>query len=218
MSFKTELLCPFLILSQFSIWAATWQNQQSECAPSENSDQSRHTPSLISLRCALVWVAKDPSFLHADSKDSDQTGTLIWVFAGRTVTLLVLSCRCSFLVHIGTWSGSRFCYLSGMDRYLNQFMRLWHFSSSVNSFFKRAYSNVRHSSCFLDLGFCQRVTFSVVFKRVSNIFSVVQFFYCRSTALVIHKNCLMHPDQPTLNHTTQTFLALLGKLFLPHFH
>ena len=33
------------------------------------------------------WVAKDPSFLHADSKDSDQTGRmprLIWVFAGRT--------------------------------------------------------------------------------------------------------------------------------------
>ena len=33
------------------------------------------------------WVAKDPRFLHADSKDSDQTGRmprLIWVFAGRT--------------------------------------------------------------------------------------------------------------------------------------
>ena len=29
------------------------------------------------------WVAKDPSFLHADSEDSDQTGR-IWVFAGRT--------------------------------------------------------------------------------------------------------------------------------------
>ena len=32
------------------------------------------------------WVAKDPSFLHADSEDSDQTGQmprLIWVFAGR---------------------------------------------------------------------------------------------------------------------------------------
>ena len=30
---------------------------------------------------------KDPNFLHADSKDSDQTGRmprLIWVFAGRT--------------------------------------------------------------------------------------------------------------------------------------
>ena len=46
------------------------------------------------------WVAKDPSFLHADSKDSDQTGRmhrLIWVFAGRTVILLVLS-----------WGGSYF--------------------------------------------------------------------------------------------------------------
>ena len=33
------------------------------------------------------WVVKDPSFLHTDSKDSDQTGRmprLIWVFAGRT--------------------------------------------------------------------------------------------------------------------------------------
>ena len=42
------------------------------------------------------WVAKDPSFLHTDSEDSDQTGRvprLIWVFAGRTFILLVLSCR-----------------------------------------------------------------------------------------------------------------------------
>ena len=32
------------------------------------------------------WVPKGPSFLHADSKDSDQTGRmprLIWVFAGH---------------------------------------------------------------------------------------------------------------------------------------
>ena len=26
------------------------------------------------LCCAHQWVAKDPSFLHADSEDSDQTG------------------------------------------------------------------------------------------------------------------------------------------------
>ena len=46
------------------------------------------------------WVAKDPSFLHADSEDSDQTGRmprLIWVFVGRTVILLVLSRGGSFL-------------------------------------------------------------------------------------------------------------------------
>ena len=45
------------------------------------------------------WVAKDPRFLHADSEDSDQTGRmprLIWVFAERTATLLVLSCRGSY--------------------------------------------------------------------------------------------------------------------------
>ena len=42
------------------------------------------------------WVAKDPRFLHADSEDSDQTGRmprLSWVSAGRTLILLVLSCR-----------------------------------------------------------------------------------------------------------------------------
>ena len=42
------------------------------------------------------WVAKDPFFLHADSEDSDLTGRmprLIWVFTGRTLILLVLSCR-----------------------------------------------------------------------------------------------------------------------------
>ena len=53
------------------------------------------------------WVAKDPKVLHADSEDSDQTGRmprLIWVFAGRTVTLLVLSCRGSVLQCSGTKS------------------------------------------------------------------------------------------------------------------
>ena len=50
-----------------------------------------------SLLCTQ-WVAKGPRFLHADSEDSDQTGRmprsprLTWVFAGRIVILLVLSC------------------------------------------------------------------------------------------------------------------------------
>ena len=54
--------------------------------------QRRH--SLISVLACTQWVAKDPSFLHADSEDSDQTGRmprLIWIFAGRTLILLVLS-------------------------------------------------------------------------------------------------------------------------------
>ena len=43
------------------------------------------------------WVAKDPSFLHADSEDSDQTGrmpSLIWVFARQT---------CHFVGFVVSW-------------------------------------------------------------------------------------------------------------------
>ena len=36
-------------------------------APSDDSDQPGHPLSLISLHCE--WVAKDLSFLHADSED-----------------------------------------------------------------------------------------------------------------------------------------------------
>ena len=59
-------------------WATSWQNQQNDCVPGEESDQSS--------QCA-EWVAKDTSFLHADSEDADQTGwmpRLICVFAGHT--------------------------------------------------------------------------------------------------------------------------------------
>ena len=42
------------------------------------------------------WVAKDPSFPHADSKDPGLMPRLIWVFTGRTLILLVLS----FAAHI----------------------------------------------------------------------------------------------------------------------
>ena len=65
------------------IWATSWQNKQCGCAPSEDSDQ----PSLIRVFAVRMkkgwtlnypqsasegsdqtgWVAKDPTFLHADS-------------------------------------------------------------------------------------------------------------------------------------------------------
>ena len=47
-----------------------------------------------SVFACTQWVAKHPRFIHADSEDSDQTER-IWVFAERTLTLLVLSCRSS---------------------------------------------------------------------------------------------------------------------------
>ena len=58
------------------IWATSRQNQLRSAWASAQSDQS--------LLCTQ-WVAKDPSFLHADSEDSDQTERmprLIWIFAG----------------------------------------------------------------------------------------------------------------------------------------
>ena len=69
-----------------TVWAASWKNQQNYCAPSEDSDQPGHPPSLIRVIACAQLIAKDPSFLHADSEDSDQTWRmprLIWVFAGR---------------------------------------------------------------------------------------------------------------------------------------
>ena len=77
-------------------WAAAWQNQQNECAPSEDQ---------ISLGIRPVWSGSSLSAWRklgtlsthwAHSEDSDQTGQmprLIWVFAGRTLILLVFSCR-----------------------------------------------------------------------------------------------------------------------------
>ena len=46
-----------------SKWAATWQNEQSECAPSEDSDQPWHPPSLIrvfAVRMKKAWVLSYP--------------------------------------------------------------------------------------------------------------------------------------------------------------
>ena len=71
-----SFLYGYAIFYTIHIWAASWQKPTKW--PSTQSDQS--------LLCAQ-WVAKDPSFLHADNEDSDQTGRmprLIWVFAGRT--------------------------------------------------------------------------------------------------------------------------------------
>ena len=105
----------------WAIWAATRQNQQSDCAPSEDSDQAGHPPSLIrvfavrmkkawvlsyplsapsliwvfAIRMKKAWVLSYP--LGAQRRVwSDWTDDQNWVFAGLTVTMLVLSCRGSF--------------------------------------------------------------------------------------------------------------------------
>ena len=84
-----------------SIWAATWQNQQYECAPSVDSDQPGHPPSLIrvfAVRIKKAWVFSYPLSAREDSDQTGRMPRLILVFAGRILTLLVLSCRGSFVI------------------------------------------------------------------------------------------------------------------------
>ena len=56
------------VLVDGEIWSATWQNQQNECAPSEDSDQQPgHQPSLIrvfAVRMKKSWVLSYPVSAH----------------------------------------------------------------------------------------------------------------------------------------------------------
>ena len=80
------------------------------CAPSEDSEQPGHLPSLIRVFACTQWVAKDPRFLHANSEDADRTvrmPRLIWVFAGCTgyfVGSVVLQLNSKVSVHVSTRS------------------------------------------------------------------------------------------------------------------
>ena len=99
---KLESRCTYSIMLMLSVFVlyepprdktnnvAVRQRRLRSAWASAQSDQT----SLIRVFACAQWVAKGPSFLHADSEDADQTGRmhrLIWVFAGRTHTLLVLS-------------------------------------------------------------------------------------------------------------------------------
>ena len=72
--------CAFHLLNT---WAATWQNQQNECAPIEDSDQPGHPPSLI--RVFVVRTAK--------TEQTWRMPRLIWVFAGRTCHFVCFDMR-----------------------------------------------------------------------------------------------------------------------------
>ena len=70
------------------MWATSWQNQQKwHVRPAKTQISLGIRPVWSESSLCAQWVAKDPSFQHADSEDSDQPGRmprLIWVFAGRT--------------------------------------------------------------------------------------------------------------------------------------
>ena len=85
------------------IWATSWQNQQCGCAPSEDSDQPGHPPSLIkvfAVRMKKAWVL---SYLLSAQRrlwSGCADAQADWVFAGHTVILLFLSWGGSFKVSV----------------------------------------------------------------------------------------------------------------------
>ena len=83
-------------------WAATWQNQQNECAPTEDSYQPGHPPSLIrvfAVGMKKVWVLSYP--LSAEQRlwsgwaDAHADLSLRWAhthFVGFVMSRLTCTC------------------------------------------------------------------------------------------------------------------------------
>ena len=84
----------------YEIWAASWQFQQIECAPSEDSDQPGHPPSLIrvlAVRMKKAWTFSYPLSaqrrLWSDWADTQADQSLRWAhshIAGFVTRRLVL--------------------------------------------------------------------------------------------------------------------------------
>ena len=115
-----------------SIWAATWQNQQNECAPSEHSDQPGHPPSLIRVFAVRSMSAQaDLSLRWAHSHIvgflmlrlilvSLQVQTDIWAPSSEFVSSSILSWHI-LTAHAQTFRGARdlaFCLKVPLDSLL----------------------------------------------------------------------------------------------------
>ena len=142
------LVCPRLVVSQFEPPHVKTNIMTVRPAKTQISPSIRAVWSESSLSAWRRLESLATNWVH--SEDSDQTGrmpTLIWVFAGRTLILLVLSWGGSFTTHpLITGEGLRSfimalpeeVFIVFFNHQMSQLMRLWHFLSSVNSFFKRA--------------------------------------------------------------------------------
>ena len=79
-------------------WAASWQNQQNDCAPSEDSDQPGHPPSLMRVFAVRSIGSKGPKCsscgqrrLWSDGADAQADLSLRWAhshFVGVVISWL----------------------------------------------------------------------------------------------------------------------------------
>ena len=104
--FSSKLLHWDVAKSLIVIWAASWQNQQNECAPSEDSDQPGHLPSLIRVFAVCMkkpWILSYPlsaqQRLWSDWADAQADLSLRWAhshFVGFVISRLKLTCLVLF--------------------------------------------------------------------------------------------------------------------------
>ena len=110
LSFQPHSIEKFSLKTTFIKWAASWQNQQSECAPSEDSDQPGHLPSLIrvfTVRMKKPWVLSYPlsaqQRLWSDWEDAQADLSLCWAhshivgFVTRRLKFCILMFFCGYV-------------------------------------------------------------------------------------------------------------------------
>ena len=95
------LLQQISFICAMNIWAASWQNQQNEWAPSDDSDQPWHPPSLIRVFAVCMrtaWVLSYPLSaqrrLWSDWADAQADLSLRWAqghFVGFVMRRLILN-------------------------------------------------------------------------------------------------------------------------------
>ena len=100
---ESDVWAARIMISFPDIWAVSWQNQQNDCAPSEDSDQPGHPPSLIrvfAVRMKKAWVLSYPLSaqrrLWSDWADAQADPNLRWAHSSfclfcRAVAHLVLT-------------------------------------------------------------------------------------------------------------------------------
>ena len=148
---STSLRCKIL-------WAASWQNQQnSMCSQRRLKSSLGIHPVWPESSLSTRWVAKEPSFLHADSEDLIRLGRCPgWsVFTGCTVILLVLS-----------WGSSY--YLIERIISVNLYLRILVCLSFFWSSSWKTYCKILKTSSVIILNFEQLVlTYSTVRSRLN---------------------------------------------------
>ena len=157
------------------------------CAPSEDSDQPKHPPSLIrvfAVRMNIPWVLSYP---FNTSEDPDQIGhwadppSLIWVFAGCSEHFVCFVMMRHIYIEIPiTWSNSWFGRLGLM-------VMLSHcqFHVASNSDYRRAQSVLSSTDDFNFIGLIPRLILGC------HILSILLSFPSRDARHIWHT---LHPS------------------------